>query len=908
MSTGDTINRKEPSGKRRRASIACMSCRRRKIRCDTAKPHCGNCNRADIECIYPPEGRKKIQRMDIETNKDPETSKRLSRVEKMLKLLLEKEGISDHTRDDDNGGSSDESDTISDIESGDEDLKTVSRDDSADDDPRDVLRLNQRRAPVVMKFGEFEPVIASSYSFTLSLLSPKSMRWLCSRIGCPQLGENAEILLMRLWKKKSEQLTHLGGMNEELSPLDPNLIRMGREMRGKVKSEVFNLLLEQDDLEKIDKMCNPHNDLNRIVEDSPYSIYYAAHALLATSFGHNLGFDMSNYSKEYLEEQNKNAFNICMRKVALMTWYPTTFLLVRLLVFVAYVLARGAAVSQIRTVLSVIISRALSLGLHRPESGLYLSHEERQKRSLVWTLIHELDVKMSSVMSMVPMWTETDNYSEYLRAENPHGDMRAMLENLGLNRIYLEIHAKLFSAKARKMSVKQLLLTVVKLDEKLTNWRKSLPLSFQQFAKLMKFTNQGSSNFSPETPLNDGNSSTNGISPNVSAEGIGMDTDICSAWLRSSSIVCYYNMRMLLYSIPAFSPSSLSVFDDDHEGVPPKLQNSIDIIGDCANSCLNYAFMAGKLYNLEFLSTISTNAFSALFLKQVRNSHHPTNQQDLLNVLHHIDNFEAIARGHPEFRGILKLWRLFADTLKQLNEKEPEKGIKSEIPEANSSQKNNTLHVPISDAPPVAIPVPATSVTNVAPPSASPPSVPSNPPPPIHPSVSHMNNFPMQGPPPLINAPVVGNPMSSHTSSPGPQYPVVQYPNGYMSPYMRPPSGPQTPQYQPPPMVVQGYPYNMPSPTSQWPQNHTITQNHQLDYKQQPIAPVPQTMNSPMNDSMHHAQNYNDNPALNSNGSTSGELWDTFYSMSSTGMDDFVNMPLQGDTPDGTTVGDCTIC
>ncbi|OQV05913.1 Fungal Zn2-Cys6 binuclear cluster domain-containing protein [Cladophialophora immunda] len=37
---------------RNRASYSCLTCRRRKVKCDKARPICGGCQKADVECFY----------------------------------------------------------------------------------------------------------------------------------------------------------------------------------------------------------------------------------------------------------------------------------------------------------------------------------------------------------------------------------------------------------------------------------------------------------------------------------------------------------------------------------------------------------------------------------------------------------------------------------------------------------------------------------------------------------------------------------------------------------------------------------------------------------------------------------------------------------------------------------------
>lgn len=63
---------------------SCVTCRRRKVRCDKKEPKCSNCGKANIECLYPPPGRapRKPRRPQ-----DAELLKRLRRLESVVDSL-----------------------------------------------------------------------------------------------------------------------------------------------------------------------------------------------------------------------------------------------------------------------------------------------------------------------------------------------------------------------------------------------------------------------------------------------------------------------------------------------------------------------------------------------------------------------------------------------------------------------------------------------------------------------------------------------------------------------------------------------------------------------------------------------------------------------------------------------------
>jgi hypothetical protein len=73
------------------SSRSCVTCRRRKVRCNKRTP-CSNCTKAGIECIFPPPGRA------------PRKSRRPPDAE-LLSRLRRLEGVIDHLRSGNGSGS-----------------------------------------------------------------------------------------------------------------------------------------------------------------------------------------------------------------------------------------------------------------------------------------------------------------------------------------------------------------------------------------------------------------------------------------------------------------------------------------------------------------------------------------------------------------------------------------------------------------------------------------------------------------------------------------------------------------------------------------------------------------------------------------------------------------------------------
>ena len=80
-----TTSPRKSSGHHNTLSIrSCVTCRKRKVRCDKVHPSCGNCTKAHIECIFPGPGRAPRK-----SRKPPDTEllARLRRLEGVVQSL-----------------------------------------------------------------------------------------------------------------------------------------------------------------------------------------------------------------------------------------------------------------------------------------------------------------------------------------------------------------------------------------------------------------------------------------------------------------------------------------------------------------------------------------------------------------------------------------------------------------------------------------------------------------------------------------------------------------------------------------------------------------------------------------------------------------------------------------------------
>lgn len=732
--------------KRSRTHIACEICRKRKIRCDSLKPTCSNCIRSNATCIYPEDGRRKRNRdnpVSSSSATSPENTEhindRLKRVEQLLESLVEAQiGNGEKKRRTTSSASSvsfsesEESDarvTPRSIGNTPESLNngtngnaepvlsekhhnnyhnkghkqsdTIKEEIYEDDrhsnrnhrDENDLLHLSDRRSPVVIKLGDDEPLVTYTHGFTTQLLNPTLMRNLCEKIGCKKLGKAADNRLTALWRYKLCQiLNEFVDVDVNPSKLDPHLIQGGLEMFRQNSSLLLNLMCDERDIEQVRRMCCPTGDFHQIDYVSPYSLLYLVMILqyCDPKLPH-----IARYSQEYILEQSTIAFKLCLR--SFVPGAHSTFLLLRLQMLAIIVLYRRMYFPQLRALVAMSLSMAYDLGLHRLDGSRLLTPEEQYRRLMVWISLRDLDVKLSSTVGIVALSSGNEWPLEEVASlefkDNP--EVSAMLTATKLNIIYVDMIDDLFSQRAQRYSVKELMKKLCKIINRLSQWWEELPETAKVLMRMIEQDDSKTTSMYSKTPEyfdhpydtppggattpKSTTSTDNGPSPITTSPSIQTDasqseflsitqSENIAQRIYVSTLLCYYHILQLAHSIPAFSPSSLKVYDH----IPSELVDSLNILNHCSLQILRLSFNKEGLQSLGYLPITATNAFSAMFLKQIRAPHHPTNRADIELIYQYIHRFrdiqvkDSLSPCNKQGNLVYTLWCTFASILTQV--------------------------------------------------------------------------------------------------------------------------------------------------------------------------------------------------------------------------------------------------
>lgn len=105
----DRVHKPSPGGAPGLNPRSCITCRRRKVKCDKNSSGCANCRRAKIECIFPGPGRAPRKSRKPPDGELMERLRRLEGVVQSLNAQVEEHEAEAAERDRNRAGSGDES-------------------------------------------------------------------------------------------------------------------------------------------------------------------------------------------------------------------------------------------------------------------------------------------------------------------------------------------------------------------------------------------------------------------------------------------------------------------------------------------------------------------------------------------------------------------------------------------------------------------------------------------------------------------------------------------------------------------------------------------------------------------------------------------------------------------------------
>lgn len=552
-------------GKSKHTAIACTSCRRRKIRCDSQRPKCENCISSTENCEY-----REIPRQSIPATSLSAVYQRLNALEEKVSLLSEPakyslaeprsmgKPISSWMETEKKPAFMAEEPN----EKKSKELLIPFR-----DMPTSNPTFNDRLADFKAQVNgekEYSNMMYTSGLFFI-ILGPTEIEKISIRLYDSHLMEYLEYVSYTIWLKTQSlhaQLVH---------PLWQSLPQGSfLDQCKEVCAEKFAFypLITLKDIEK-----GVFSEIPGQQEQCQNAMNAAIIIVGCIKMRENKEFEM--FPKSFLDTQETLAYYHAIKILSLIKFSPPSFCLLRISAFLWRLLYDNTATPSLQLLLRSILDMARAVGLNElgrsPHSGSPQPPDIKQRIQTSCVLV-SFQHSISISLSLKPYDWKLDTQA-LLNGLTCPGEVEIYKHVFKLHQVYSKTHHLLFSLPIRRAPIQEIHHLVVELGRELAEWEEN----------------------GPEGIWNHDNSSSEIKS-----------TYFCPQY----EVHCeYYHTLIAIHSVSAFNP----------ECFPDQSQMSLNKVTQAARQLLNVCLGAQKMKSgLTLLESSAVTAALCVFLyKQI---------------------------------------------------------------------------------------------------------------------------------------------------------------------------------------------------------------------------------------------------------------------------------------------------
>lgn len=407
--------------KRTRASTACDSCRRRKVRCDGGYPACANCIEKDQECVYTALPRKSIPDAELSV-----LNNRIDILQRDVKRLAKVQYILSRDRNHELSSFNDRMAA----------LKTFTS-------------TNQESST---------PLISGIF---LSIVSPKEISQLSQKLEYPLLWQYLEQISHDLWSETHKQLVQYD--EATFFCPDAKYLDKCRDLYSRAESPYICGLLSRQELDSLDWTC-----LSGSYQRAVLSAIMIVGSVVLSAKSESEGI-----SKSSVKAHKGSALFQAIRSLNSFRFSGTDLFGIRLSVLLLWLLFSFSSFPSTMRYLSHISSRARSMGLDRDEVNKKYTEREAAMRTNTWFLLCNLHDTLVIPGSLKPTH---ELYVTFQRNHSTSFDEEVTKQAAIVSDIYVKVRKSFFSAE----SSEDTLNAIYRLDAELMVWEQSLPSFFFQ--------------------------------------------------------------------------------------------------------------------------------------------------------------------------------------------------------------------------------------------------------------------------------------------------------------------------------------------------------------------------------------------------------------------------------------------
>lgn len=434
--------------RRTRVSIACDSCRKRKIRCNGGSPRCSNCETYGDDCVYA---------FLPDSQSDPKLVEISKRLEKIEGLILAKHDphyspVIDRYSDTVNNenahrGIIQEVSLFNNVQGKEKNLVPTFND-----------KLTHLKAHTS---GMQESSTVYMSGVFLSILSTSDISLLSEKLNDPYLWQSLEEKSYNMWRLSHALLGRLLEPSKNFSP-DPlyfiNCIRIYQQIDGPYVHPLITPEELSDDF------------LNNLTEPVKNGILAAV--VIIGSLGMRMCPSSELSPLAAIKEHEDSAYYQVIRSLNMIRFSRPGFIEVRISMLLWWLLHSFSFFPSTAHFFAPIVEMAKAIGIDRRELNEQYNPDDAMRRNKVWFLLTNYQYILCIPLSLkvaVPQST-IDSSSDSMADET-------LKYAIGIHKIYDKARDRLFSVLSRKCSTTQLLNDITSLSKELEYWRESLPVA-----------------------------------------------------------------------------------------------------------------------------------------------------------------------------------------------------------------------------------------------------------------------------------------------------------------------------------------------------------------------------------------------------------------------------------------------
>lgn len=610
--------------KQPRTLLACDTCRRRKIRCDSVRPQCGNCCASGSVCTYIPTEHqstvgtrfalitRRLERIErnllaLQPLADP---KRLALIDQLL------DGAKDMTAPSDLSTS-----TLSQSVCNEQCTRTTNIFKSL---PLFNDRLEQLKAHTC---GNEESSNVYTSSVFLSVFSSADIELLSRRLNDSVLPQRFEDASNRMWRMNQRIIGRLIERPACPTTFDKRLILYIQRSIHASNEGILYCLLQPVDFDNIDSL--PDFIQNGI---------FAALIILA-SLEVQLTGNFSLFPRSLIQSQKELALRSALKTLGHIRFSMPQFISVRVSTLLLWLLSVASTVPATFQFVEPTITMAKAIGIDQSQLNKQHPEPDASRRTEVWNLLVHFHYILVSSLSKKPILAPDSvipTFGQNNDSKNPQ------IYLLGIEKIYYKARYRLFSIPCKSYPRDVVLNDILCLADEVMAWRSGLPTELWDDKRI-----------------------------HPSSCDLG-------TWMFYAIVRCMKSMHdhtlLIIYSIPAFSPNYL----------PQSVASSLEIVTHCARDLLRTAVYAQKSKNAWTLipSACVTAAIGTMLYKQIRYPYSESNRFDIEHLQNCMSSF-INCQDWPMIDNAIPLkllWQVLLDLLIRLYNTEVEDEYQREIP------------------------------------------------------------------------------------------------------------------------------------------------------------------------------------------------------------------------------------